>query len=61
MICSESELGLSDDHEGIWVLPNCLNVGAPLVEALDLDDVILDVSVYANRPDCMSVWALPGR
>ena len=25
------------------------------VEALGLDDVILDVSVYANRPDCMSV------
>lgn len=58
MICSESELGLSDDHEGIWVLPNGLNVGAPLVESLELDDVILDVSVYANRPDCMSVLGI---
>lgn len=55
MICSESELGISEDHAGIWVLPSDLKVGEPLVTALDLDDVILDVSVYANRPDCMSM------
>ncbi|HKM42704.1 MAG TPA: phenylalanine--tRNA ligase subunit beta, partial [Limnochordia bacterium] len=55
MICSQSELGLSDDHDGIWVLPAGLKLGEPLVEALGLDDVVLDVSVYANRPDCMSV------
>ena len=55
MICSQSELGLSDDHEGIWVLPKGLEPGASLVETLGLDDVILDVSIYANRSDCMSV------
>ena len=55
MICSQSELGIGDDHEGIWVLPEGLKPGVPLVEALDLDDVILDVSIYANRPDCMSM------
>lgn len=55
MICSQAELGLSDDHAGIWVLPSGLEPGLPLVEALGLDDVVLDVSVYANRPDCMSV------
>ena len=55
MICSQAELGISDDHAGIWVLPPELTPGQPLVEALGLDDVILDVSVYANRPDCMSV------
>ncbi|HBN96142.1 MAG TPA: phenylalanine--tRNA ligase subunit beta [Firmicutes bacterium] len=55
MICSQSELGLSDDHEGIWVLPEGLEPGLSILEALGLDDVILDVSVYANRPDCMSV------
>ncbi len=55
MICSQEELGISDDHDGIWVLPEGLMPGQPIVSALDLDDVILDVSVYANRPDCMSV------
>ncbi|MDI9460003.1 MAG: phenylalanine--tRNA ligase subunit beta [Bacillota bacterium] len=55
MICSQAELGISDDHAGIWVLPNDVAPGAPLVEAVGLDDVVLDVSVYANRPDCMSV------
>ena len=55
MICSQAELGISDDHGGIWVLPPDLKPGVSLADALDLDDVILDVSVYANRPDCMSV------
>ncbi|HBG08455.1 MAG: phenylalanine--tRNA ligase subunit beta [Limnochordia bacterium] len=55
MICSQAELGISDDHSGIWVLPEHLAPGQLLVEAVGLDDVILDVSVYANRPDCMSV------
>lgn len=58
MICSQAELGISDEHEGIWVLPAELTPGSPLVEALGLDDVILDVSVYANRPDCMSVLGI---
>lgn len=55
MICSQVELGISEEGEGIWVLPSNLPIGEPLVEALGLDDVILDVSVYANRPDCMSM------
>src|SRR5690554_4849775 len=38
MICSQAELGLGDDHQGIWVLPESLRPGAPLAEALDLDD-----------------------
>lgn len=58
MICSQSELGISDDHEGIWVLPADLKPGLPLAETIGLDDVILDVSVYANRPDCMSVLGI---
>jgi tRNA-binding EMAP/Myf-like protein len=58
MICSQAELGVMDDHEGIWVLPDELTLGQPLEEALGLDDVILDVSVYANRPDCMSVLGI---
>ncbi len=55
MACSEAELGLSEDNSGLMELPNETQVGQDLVEALGLDDQILDVSIYANRPDCMSL------
>jgi phenylalanyl-tRNA synthetase beta chain len=55
MLCSEKELGIGDAESGILVLPEELEVGQSLVEALGLDDMILDVSIYANRPDCMSM------
>lgn len=58
MICSLAELGLGEDETGIWVLPADLIPGTPLVELFDLDDVVLDVSIYANRPDCMSMLGI---
>ncbi|MCB2201387.1 phenylalanine--tRNA ligase subunit beta [bacterium] len=54
MICSQDELGLSDDHSGIWVLDSDLKVGTPLAEALDFDDYILDFELTPNRADSMS-------
>ncbi|MFZ0391136.1 MAG: phenylalanine--tRNA ligase subunit beta [Calditrichia bacterium] len=55
MICSEAELGLAEDSPGIWVLPETLETGKPLNEALDFKtDYILDVAVTPNRPDCLS-------
>lgn len=54
MICSEFELGLGDDKEGIMVLEPDAKVGQPLAEYFGLDDVIYDVSVTPNRPDCLS-------
>ncbi len=58
MICSERELGLSDEHEGILVLPASFVPGTPLVEALDLDNVVLDISITPNRADALSVLGL---
>ncbi|NLJ80264.1 MAG: phenylalanine--tRNA ligase subunit beta [Firmicutes bacterium] len=55
MLCSLAELGLGDDHEGILVLPETAAAGTTLTESLGLDDSILDISIYANRPDCMSM------
>ena len=56
MVCSERELGISDSHEGIMVLPAEASLGAPLADYLV--DVILDLEVTPNRPDCLSVTGI---
>lgn len=53
MICSQRELGISEDHTGIWVLPDDAPVGAPLVEYLDFDDYTLTFEITPNRPDSL--------
>jgi len=53
MVCSEKELGISENHEGILVLTPEAPIGAPL--GAYLGDVILDLDVTPNRPDCLSV------
>jgi phenylalanyl-tRNA synthetase beta chain len=53
MVCSEKELGISDSHEGILVLPPEAPIGAPL--GAYLGDAIFDLDVTPNRPDCLSV------
>ena len=60
MCCSEIELELGDDAEGIMILNDRVGAsagpGMPLAEALDLaPDVLWDLDVGANRPDAMSV------
>lgn len=54
MICSEYELGLGSDADGILVLESTARVGTPLAQYLGLDDVVLEVAVTPNRPDCLS-------
>jgi phenylalanyl-tRNA synthetase beta chain len=53
MVCSERELGLSEEHEGILVLPGDAPVGAPLAQYLG--DAILNIDLKPNRPDCLSM------
>ncbi len=53
MVCSEKELGLSESHEGILVLPPDSPIGQPLSEVIG--DTILDIEVTPNRPDLMSI------
>ncbi len=53
MVCSEKELGISDEHTGILVLDDDAPVGTPLEEYMG--DTILDVGVTPNRPDCLSM------
>ena len=54
MICSERELGLSENHEGIWELPKEMIVGKPLAEAIGKDDIIFEIGLTPNRADCLS-------
>jgi phenylalanyl-tRNA synthetase beta chain len=53
MVCSERELGLSDEHEGILVLPDDAPIGALLQEYLG--DTIFDLYSWPHRPDLMSM------
>jgi len=55
MLCSERELGLSDDHEGIIELADDAPVGAKFAALIGLDDPVIEVSITPNRSDCASV------
>jgi phenylalanyl-tRNA synthetase beta chain len=55
MLCSARELGLGDDTSGLLELPSELDTGRPLVDALRLDDRILEINLTPNRGDCMSL------
>ena len=54
MLCAEEELGLAPKSDGLMILSKALKVGTPIFEALELDDVLLDISLTPNRPDCLS-------
>lgn len=54
MLCAEDELLLGEDHTGIIELNTDLPAGTPAAEALNAD-VVLDLNVTPNRPDCLGV------
>ena len=55
MICSESEIGLSDEHEGIMELDSLAPLGENLRKFLDLDENIIELDLTPNRGDCFSI------
>ena len=54
MICSERELKISDEHEGIMVLPDGLELGADFMKAYGSKFVSLELDITPNRPDAFS-------
>ncbi len=58
MLCSASELGLSDDASGLLLLDPDAPIGADLRRVLDLDDTVLEVKLTPNRADCLSILGL---
>lgn len=55
MLCSERELKLSDEHNGIIELPEDAPVGASYAEWLGLNDPVIDISLTPDRADCAGV------
>jgi phenylalanyl-tRNA synthetase beta chain len=55
MMCSARELGLGEDHDGIIEAPEDAEVGQPLVEALGVNNPVIDFEVTPNRPDTNGV------
>ncbi|OGR29764.1 MAG: phenylalanine--tRNA ligase subunit beta [Desulfuromonadales bacterium GWC2_61_20] len=55
MLCSEKELGLAAESEGILILPPGLPLGQPVFAVLGLKDARYELGLTPNRPDCLSV------
>lgn len=53
MICAEDEVGLSESHDGILVLPADTPLGLPMEKVPGLSDVIFELNVTPNRPDAL--------
>ena len=55
MLCSEKELKIGDDTSGLMELSPELEPGTPIIEALGLDNVVMDLELTPNRSDCLSI------
>jgi phenylalanyl-tRNA synthetase beta chain len=55
MLCAENELGLGEESDGIMILPESAEPGARLIDEIGLNDVVFEINVTPNRPDCLSV------
>ncbi len=57
MLCSERELELSTEHSGIIELPERMakHIGERFVDAMELNDPVIDIAITPNRPDCLGV------
>ncbi|CDN56709.1 Phenylalanine--tRNA ligase beta subunit [Neorhizobium galegae bv. officinalis bv. officinalis str. HAMBI 1141] len=58
MMCSEKELDMSDNHDGIIDLPLDAPVGTPFASYAGLDDPVIEINLTPNRPDCTSIHGI---
>ena len=58
MLCSERELLISQEHDGIIDLKGDWPIGTSAVKALGLDDPMIYVKVTANRPDALGIYGI---
>ena len=55
MLCSERELMVSDEHDGIIDLPADAPLGARFIDYTDRNDPVIDIAITPNRPDALGV------
>ena len=55
MLCSARELGISDEHGGLYPLPDDAPVGTDVRQLLGLDDTVYVIKLTPNRADCLSL------
>ncbi|RMH43092.1 MAG: phenylalanine--tRNA ligase subunit beta [Alphaproteobacteria bacterium] len=55
MLCSERELMISDDHDGIIELPEDAPIGARFIDYAGLNDPVIEIAITPNRPDALGV------
>ena len=55
MLCSERELMVSDEHDGIIDLPSDAPLGARFIDYTDRNDPVIDIAITPNRPDALGV------
>ncbi|WP_208249227.1 phenylalanine--tRNA ligase subunit beta [Rhizobium sp. T1470] len=58
MMCSEKELMISDNHEGIIDLPEDAPIGQSYAAYAHLDDPLIEINLTPNRPDCTSIYGI---
>jgi len=58
MLCSGREIGLGEDHAGIYELPLDAPVGSNIRDYLGLDDTIFTIKLTPNKADCLSVFGI---
>lgn len=58
MMCSERELELSDEHDGILDLPADAPVGENYATWAGLDDPMIEIGITPNRSDCLGVYGI---
>ncbi len=58
MMCSERELLISEEHNGIIEVEGDWPIGTPAARALGLDDPMIYVKVTPNRPDALGIYGI---
>ncbi|TWD55809.1 phenylalanyl-tRNA synthetase beta subunit [Agrobacterium vitis] len=58
MMCSEKELNMSDNHDGIIDLPEDAPIGTSFAAYAGIDDPVIEINLTPNRPDCTSIFGI---
>lgn len=58
MMCSEAELNISEEHDGIIELPEDAPVGGKYLDVADAADPVIEINLTPNRPDCAGVYGV---